>query len=80
MAQEYLFLGGILAVVLVTSFLVIRHFHAKRNGKAHRKINIKRLLWWLVFLCYIFVVAGATLFSRGGNYGYDMVTPLFYSY
>lgn len=80
MAQEYLFLGGILAVVLVTSFLVIRHFHAKRNGKEHRKINVKRLLWWLVFLCYIFVVAGATLFSRGGNYGYDMITPLFYSY
>ena len=80
MAQEYLFLGGILAVVLVTSFLVIRHLHAKRNGKEHRKINIKRLLWWLVFLCYIFVVAGATLFSRGGNYGYDMITPLFYSY
>lgn len=80
MAQEYLFLGGILAVVLVTSFLVIRHFHAKRNGKEHRKINIKRLLWWLVFLCYIFVVAGATLFSRGSNYEYDIIPPLFYSY
>ncbi|MBR5993179.1 MAG: VanZ family protein [Lachnospiraceae bacterium] len=80
MAQEYLFLGGILAVVLVTSFLVVRHFHAKRNGKEHRKINVKRLLWWLVFLCYIFVVAGATLFSRGGNYEYDMIPPLFYSY
>lgn len=80
MAREYLFLGGILAVVLVTSFLVIRHFHAKRNGKEHRKINIKRLLWWLVFLCYIFVVAGATLFSRGSNYEYDMIPPLFYSY
>ncbi|MCR4679862.1 MAG: VanZ family protein [Lachnospiraceae bacterium] len=80
MAREYLFLGGILAVVLVTSFLVIRHLHAKRNGKEHRKINIKRLLWWLVFLCYIFVVAGATLFSRGSNYEYDMIPPLFYSY
>jgi glycopeptide antibiotics resistance protein len=80
MAREYLFLGGILAVVLVTSFLVIRHFHAKRNGKEHRKINIKRLLWWLVFLCYIFVVAGATLFSRGSNYEYDIIPPLFYSY
>ncbi len=80
MAREYLFLGGILAVVLVTSFLVIRHFHAKRNGKEHRKINIKRLLWWLVFLCYIFVVAGATMFSRGSNYEYDMIPPLFYSY
>ena len=80
MAREYLFLGGILAAVLVTSFLVIRHFHAKRNGKEHRKINVKRLLWWLVFLCYIFVVAGATLFSRGSNYEYDMIPPLFYSY
>jgi len=80
MAREYLFLGGILAAVLVTSFLVIRHLHAKRNGKEHRKINIKRLFWWLVFLCYIFVVAGATLFSRGSNYEYDMIPPLFYSY
>ena len=79
-AREYLLIGGILAVVIVTSFLAIRHFHAKRNGKEHRKINIKRLLWWLVFLCYIFVVVGATMLSRGNNYEYDTITPLFYSY
>ncbi|MBR6309260.1 MAG: VanZ family protein [Lachnospiraceae bacterium] len=80
MAREYLFIGGILAVLIIVSFLVIRHFHAKRNGTTHRKINGKRLFWWLVFLCYIFVVIGATMLSRGSNYEYETISPLFFSY
>lgn len=80
MAREYLFTGGILVLILVSLFLVIRHIHAKRHNAEHKKINIKRLLWWFVFLCYIFVVIGATMLSRGGSYEYSRIPPLFYSY
>lgn len=80
MAREYLLIGGIFAALIVTAFLAIRHIHSKRHNKEHRKINVKRLVWWLVFLSYLFVVIGATMLSRGSNYEYNMVTPLFYSY
>ena len=64
----------------VASFLAIRFFVAKHSHKERKKTNIKRVVWWFVFLCYIFVVLGATMLSRGSHYEYDTLHPLFYSY
>ena len=80
LAREYLLTGVILVLVGVALFLGYRFTIGKNRSKEHRKINWKRLLWWFVFLCYIFMVFSATMFNRSDLYVNNYIRPLFYSY
>lgn len=80
LAREYLLTGVILVLVVVALFLIYRFVRSKRGEKEHKKINGKRLLWWFVFLCYIFMVFAATMFNRNSVYEAQGIRPLFSSY
>lgn len=80
LAREYLLTGVILVLAVVALFIVYRVTIGKRGDKEHKKINWKRLLWWFVFLCYIFMVFSATMFNRTDMHVNKLIRPLFYSY
>ncbi len=80
LAQEYLLTGVILVLAVVALFIVYRFTIGKRGDKEHKKINWKRLIWWFVFLCYIFMVFSATMFNRTDMHVNKFIRPLFYSY
>lgn len=48
--------------------------------KGQRKMNFTKLLWWILFICYMVIVLGVTLIERDGYWGWRQITPLFYSY
>lgn len=80
LAREYLLTGVILVLAVVALFIVYRVTIGKRGDKEHKKINWKRLIWWFVFLCYIFMVFSATMFNRTDMHDNEFIRPLFYSY
>ncbi|MBO4678927.1 MAG: VanZ family protein, partial [Lachnospiraceae bacterium] len=80
MGKEYLLIGGILVLFLVAAYLCIRYLMARHNNTEYKKVNLKRVLWWFVFLCYVFVVLGATMLSRDNGSNYNVPGTLFYSY
>jgi len=80
LAREYL-LTGVILVLAVVALFVIYHFTLRKYiRRTDKKINRKRLMWWFVFLCYIFMVFAATMFSRNNVYEGGVVRPLLYSY
>jgi glycopeptide antibiotics resistance protein len=52
----------------------------KKILHGEKTITKGMLLWLIVFVCYLFVVAGATLLDRGGFWENGKIQPLFYSY
>lgn len=64
LGKEYLILGIIMALVFV-SIVCIGYFGIyKKLLKGDKKLKFFQLCWWAVFICYMIVVLGATMFSR----------------
>ena len=80
LARRYLKLGFFGVVFLLAVFLIGYFVVYKKILKGQKKIRPARLLWWSVIMCYLFVVAGATLLSRGSHWMTGRIMPLFYSY
>lgn len=80
LAREYLRLGIVGAVFLLTVFLIGYFIIYRKIFKGQKKIKPIRFLWWAVMACYMIVVIGATLLSRGSNWMTGRIMPLFYSY
>ena len=65
LGREYLLLGVIAVVIVLLCFLVVYFILYKKILKGKKIINIKSIVWWGIFLCYIVIVAGVTLMNRG---------------
>lgn len=79
MASEYLKMGIAVAIFVMFCFFTGYFIVYRKLLKGQKKIIWTRFLWWGVFICYLCVVLGATLFSRAGWTDGSM-KPLFYSY
>lgn len=72
---------GMTAALIIMFCIFAGYFVVYRKLlKGQKKIAWKRFLWWGILICYLCVVLGATLFSRGNYQFNDKVLPLFYSY
>ena len=72
---------GIMAALFVMFCIFTGYFVVYRKLlKGQRKIIWKQFLWWGILICYLYVVFGATLFSRGSDWSSSKIEPLFYSY
>lgn len=78
MAEEYLILGLICIVVFLFIYFVVY----KKVMKGKRMLSKRKVCWGAVFICYMVVVLGATLLSRGYAEFYQnrKIVPLLYSY
>lgn len=80
LGKQYLFLGIVFAVVL-TLFILLGYFVVyKKILKGERRITKGKLIWFIIFVCYLVVLIGATMLSRGNWYANTKIQPLFYSY
>lgn len=80
LGKSYLLLGIVLAVVAAALFILGYRLLYKKIMKGQKALPKARLFWLVVFVCYLVVVLGATMFSRGSWYENGRVMPLFYSY
>lgn len=79
LGSRYLKLGVVVVILIAVVFLCYYMVSKRRNnGKA--KLDIKRLVLYGVFICYLVVVIGATMLSRSGFWQNRAIQPLFYSY
>ena len=65
--SRYFFLGltgmaGIAVVIVAGYFLVY-----KKILKGQKKLGIGRLVWLILFLCYLLMLGSVTLLSRGNS-------------
>ncbi len=79
LGKEYLVLGIVAAIVLAAAFLVGYFVIYKKIMRGQKRLSIFRLGWLAVFACYLVVVFGTTLLSRGNFWGRSVVS-LFYTY
>ena len=80
LASRY-FKMGIVAALFIMFCIFTGYFLIYRkllNGQ--KKIIWKKFLWYGILICYLCVVLGATLFSRGDYWYNSRIVPLFYSY
>ena len=75
----YLILG--ISIVLFLAVIVcIGYFGIYiKLLKGDKKLSLFNLCWWAVFICYMIVVLGATMFSRGNTWGGGVISFV-YSY
>lgn len=80
LGKHYLFLGIVFAVAFAL-FILLGYFVVyKKIYKGEKKITKGMLIWFIVFVCYLVVVIGATMLSRGSGYKNAKIQALFYSY
>ena len=80
MARVYLVLGLVVVLFFGIAFLIGYHVIYKRICKGTKKISIKKMLLYAIFTCYLVVVFGATMLSRGSVWQGSAQLHLFYSY
>lgn len=80
MLKIYLLRGGVMAVGALTLFCIGYFVIYKKLMKGKGRLTKGKVLWALVFGCYLFVILSATLLDRGSHSGGGKVVPLFYSY
>lgn len=78
--KSYLMFGIIITVFFVAVSLLIYFVVYKKVMKGKRTLSKKKLCWGIIFVCYMVVVLGATLLSRGNFYQNRKIVPLLYSY
>ena len=66
-------LSGI-AVIMIAGYIIYRKIF-----KGKKKISIGKLVWGVVFVCYLLMLGSVTLLSRGNSYNGGRY-PLFYFY
>lgn len=80
LGMSYAIFGGMIFLIFLALFLIGYYFIYKKLSKKQHTLSFPHILWWGVFLCYVFVVLGVTLFIRGETLTIEPVYPLFYSY
>ncbi len=80
LAKEYLLLGMAAAIFAAVLFLLGYFIVYRKLCGGTRKIKPGRLFLYGVFICYLMVVFGATMLSRGAYWESRMQWRLFYSY
>ncbi len=80
LGKGYLILGIIMTLFVVGTFLVGYHIIYKKVFKGIKKIKAGTIFIYAIFICYLFVVFGATLLSRGSMWQNNIQYHLFYSY
>ena len=80
LASEYLKIGIIIGIFIMFCVFAGYFLVYRKLLKGQKVISWRVFLWWGIFLCYLFVVLGATFLSRGNSWTNDKIQPLFYSY
>ena len=80
LGQRYFTLGIELVLVVAIALLIGYFIVYKKIFKGQKKLNLVRLLWCAVFLCYLTVVVGVTLMDQSRFWRNGKIMPLFYSY
>lgn len=80
MGKEYLLLGMSCAVSAALIFSIGYFLIYKKIFHGKNKISIHKIVWCVFFLCYLAILFGATLLSRGSGWSNGRIMPLFYSY
>lgn len=80
LASRYLKRGTGAALIILFCIFAGYYVVYRKLLKGQKKIAWKRILWWGILICYLCVVLGATLFSRGNYWSNGRILPLFYSY
>lgn len=80
LAKDYMVLGIAAVAVIAVLFLTVYFIIYKKMLKGTRKIKPLHVILVGIFLCYIIVVIGATMMSRGAFYDHSYQLHLFYSY
>lgn len=70
---------GIMAMVVIAVIIVVGYFIYRKILKGKKKLNIGKLIWLIVFVCYVLMLGSVTILSRGNSY-FGGKYPLFYSY
>lgn len=81
LAMTFSIAGIALALVALVPFLLGYSLIYRRILKGQKRLSLKKLSWWGIFFCYVFVVLAATLFMRSpSEMMAGRVYPLFYAY
>ena len=80
LAGQYIILGIFAAVTAAVLFGAGYFLLYKRVMKGKKRIRPAQAALWAVFLCYLTVVLGAVMFSRGQGWQSNIQLQLFYSY
>ncbi len=80
LGSSYLILGIIFTLSIVGVFLIGYHVIYKKVLKGTEKVKAGTVFIYAIFICYVFVVLGATLLSRGSMWQSNIEYHLFYSY
>lgn len=80
LAKQYLFLGILAAALAVFIFTAGYFIIYKKVLKGEKILNIGKVIWFALFLCYLVIISGATMLSRGSGWENSEIIPLFYSY
>ena len=70
---------GIVALVGIAVIMIAGYIIYRKILKGKKKISIGKLVWGVVFVCYLLMLGSVTLLSRGNSYNGGRY-PLFYSY
>lgn len=73
LARQYLLLGAIFAVFAAAAAVFGYFFVYKKTMKGEKRLSPAMMLWSAVFLCYLIVVFGGVMLSRGGIFGENSV-------
>ena len=80
LGMEYL-IGGIVAALFLGAVFAVGYFFIyKKLLKGNRKVSWAKLGLYGLFVCYLIVVLGATMFCRGNFWQSAPILQLFYSY
>ena len=80
LASRYLKVGIFIGFFIMLCIFTGYFFVYRKLLKGKRVIRWRVFLWWGLLLCYLSVVFGATLLSRGGFWTNSKIQTLFYSY
>ncbi len=80
MGKDFLILGAGAAVAFLVLVILGYGLFYKKILKGKRVITKGKFIWAAIFACYLIVVLGATMFSRGSWFENKNIAPLFYSY
>lgn len=80
LGKEYLFLGIVFAIFLTLFFLLGYYVVYKKIFKGEKKIQKGKFIWFILLLCYLVVVVGVTMLSRGSWFENKTIHSFFYSY
>ena len=67
-------------IVVIVQFLIMGIGVLILKKRRKKQLDLKRIIWWDIYLVYLFVVLGVTLIDRGGFWENRRLMPLFYSY